>query len=161
MILPMVVKKALDYLAQPSIRHKMGIPDDNKFLFAIPSHLSAIKGYDVLRKFGLQFGLTKPKAFTGNALRKYLATTIQVLNLGGTELNQVAKHFGHDIEVHHSYYRQHDELIEKSTIAKLLLLSEQGKIHTQVSTNSKVNVLRDSDKLLVTPNQTLNISIFF
>ena len=56
---------------------------------------------------------------------------LKVLNLTPTDLQQVARHFGHTFEVHQSYYRQHDELIEKSKIAKLLMLSEDGNMNTQ------------------------------
>lgn len=48
-----------------------------------------------------------------------------------TELQIVARHFGHSFEVHQSYYRKHDEMIEKSKIAKLLMLSVTGKMNTQ------------------------------
>ncbi len=55
------------------------------------------------------------------------------MNLDNNELQQVARHFGHSIEVHHSYYRAHHELVEKSTIAKLLMASEDTSLHKYVS----------------------------
>lgn len=57
------------------------------------------------------------------------------MNLTPNEQQQVARHFGHTFEVHQSYYRKHDELIEKSKIAKLLMLSEAGNMNTQKGKN--------------------------
>jgi hypothetical protein len=81
MLLPPGIKEALDFLIQ--IRPKMGILEDNKFLFAIPGHGSHMRGDAVLRRFSIEFNLEKPSYFTRGGLRKYLATTMQVsfLNL--------------------------------------------------------------------------------
>ncbi len=55
------------------------------------------------------------------------------MDLQPNQVSQIAKHLGHTIEVHHSYYRKHDEMIEKAKVSKLLYLSEHGKLHQFVS----------------------------
>ena len=51
------------------------------------------------------------------------------MSLTPTELSQVCKHLGHTKEVHHSYYRHHEQLVETNSISRLLMLSEKGQVH--------------------------------
>jgi hypothetical protein len=82
-----------------------------------------------LRKHSEEFGCKKPELITGTNLRKYLATTVQVMNLAENEMDWLARHLGHDLNVHREFYRQHESAIEIAKISRLLLSSEKGEIH--------------------------------
>lgn len=62
-----------------------------------------MRGSDILRKTTHQAQLKEPETITGTQLRKYMATAIQILNRG--EMDWVAKHLGHDIQIHRKFYR--------------------------------------------------------
>ena len=44
-----------------------------------------------------------------------------------TELQEVARHMGHELSVHRKFYRLQDDVIELAKVAKLLLAVESGK----------------------------------
>jgi hypothetical protein len=75
------------------------------------------------------FIFQKPELIQSTRLRKYLATTIQIMSLGPEEQEWVARHLGHDLTVHKEFYRLHPSAIELSKISKLLIASEQGSLH--------------------------------
>lgn len=52
---------------------------------------------------------------------------LQLLNLNNTELEELARHMGHELSVHRKFYRLQEDVIELSKISKLLLLVEGGK----------------------------------
>ena len=60
--------------------------------------------------------------FRATALRKYLATVIQVMALPKYQMKWVAEHLGHNLEVHAKYYRQSIESVEVAKISKLMYL---------------------------------------
>jgi hypothetical protein len=45
------------------------------------------------------------------------------------EVQEVARHMGHELSVHKQFYRLQDDVIELAKIAKLLLAVESGKAH--------------------------------
>ena len=45
------------------------------------------------------------------------------------ELQEVARHMGHELSVHRKFYRLQDDVIELAKISKLLLAVESGKAH--------------------------------
>lgn len=51
------------------------------------------------------------------------------MNLSKQQLQEVARHMGHELSVHKDFYRLQEDTIELAKISKLLLLVEQGKIH--------------------------------
>ena len=60
-------------------RSEMGILEENRFLFPIPAKAkSYLRGSDVIAKFANKCALRDRRSFTSTALRKYLATTLQV-----------------------------------------------------------------------------------
>lgn len=53
---------------------------------------------------------------------------LQVLHLKREPFEWVLRHMGHTENVHREYYRQQTDLLEKTKVAKLLLLAESGTI---------------------------------
>lgn len=109
----------------------MGIPDENPFIFARSSRLSLehMRALDCLRKFATECEspLSNTTNITSTKLRKYIATISQVLSLKETEVDWLARHFGHDIQVHRDFYRLHESTSEIAKVRKLLLTIDQGE----------------------------------
>ena len=110
-------------------RKKSFIPEANPYLFPIPGCSTALRGCDCLRKLTAEIGCQKPELITGTNLRKYLATTAQVMNLAENEVDWLARHLGHDVRVHREFYRMHESTVELAKISKLLIRSERGQAH--------------------------------
>ena len=51
-----------------------------------------------------------------------------MLDLKDSELQWVIKHLGHSIDVHQTYYRCLENVIEKAKVAKLLVLCDEGRM---------------------------------
>ena len=62
------------------------------------------------------------------ALRKYVETTSQVLDLSEREMEWLAEHLAHSVDIHKTFYRVMSTAIEKAKMAKLLLLADAGEI---------------------------------
>ncbi len=110
-------------------RKEIGIPQQNPFIFAVPGCLTCLRPWPILAEMAKTFNC---KNLTTTKLRKYLATSVQVLDLKEQEQDWLARHLGHDIRVHREYYRRHDKAIEETRIAKVLHLSEEGQLQSQV-----------------------------
>ena len=50
------------------------------------------------------------------------------MDLNTTQMEWVADHLGHSLDVERTYYRIASSVIQKAKIAKLLILADQGKI---------------------------------
>ena len=70
--------------------------------------------------------LKHPELVTSTALRKYISTVAQIINLEKGELEWLANHLGHDLEVHKSFYRLHESTVELSKVSRLLLAVDSG-----------------------------------
>lgn len=53
---------------------------------------------------------------------------LQMLDLKDVELQWVVKHLGHSMEVHQTYYRCLESVIERAKVAKLLILCDEGQL---------------------------------
>ncbi len=82
-----------------------------------------------MNEFTKSLDLTNPEFIKSTDLRKYLATTCQILSLGPEEQEWLTRHLGHDPQVHKDFYRLHANGIELSKISKLLITSEKGRLH--------------------------------
>jgi len=125
-ILSNQMKKQLDLLMEK--REQVGIEASNQFVFANLKTNGHIRASDVLRKFTSE---TSVKNCTSTSLRKYLATTLQCLNLSDEEKHQVFRHMGHSRSVHEEFYRMDERTVEAAKLSKLLHLSSKGTLHTQ------------------------------
>ena len=70
--------------------------------------------------------LKHPELMTSTALRKYISTVAQIIHLEKGELEWLANHLGHDLEVHKSFYRIHKSTVELSKVSCLLLTVDSG-----------------------------------
>jgi len=49
--------------------------------------------------------------------------------LSEQELQEVARHMGHELAVHRQYYRLQDDLVGLAKVSKLLIAVENGSAH--------------------------------
>lgn len=117
---------ALSLLA--SNRTECGVCETNVFLFARPKAMSHYRGQECLRVHASQCGAKHPEHLRSTQLRKHVATLSQVLNLKNNELDQVADFLGHDIRVHHDFYRLPVPTTQLAKISKLLKSMEKGHL---------------------------------
>lgn len=117
-------KDSINFMIE--LREKVGIHQDNPFLFANIGTTTNIRGCDCLRKFSLECKVDNPELLRSTKLRKHVATLCQLLDLSNQELEQVAKFMGHDIRVHCNYYRQTDKTFQVAKVGKLLFAMEHG-----------------------------------
>lgn len=111
------------------LRSKVSIAHENSFLFAaMGTSLSFIRANDCLSEIVKDVDLAEPEKIKSTNMRKYLATVSQVLALKKNELDWLARHLGHDVQVHRQYYRLHESALELTKVAKLLMLTEKGKV---------------------------------
>ena len=107
--------------------------------------------------------LDAPERITSTKLRKYMATVsqvytvynlkifkarttygrryciyqwlFQVINLSDCELQELARHMGHELSVHRQFYRLQEDVTELAKVSKLLLTVEQGDAHLYAGMN--------------------------
>ena len=58
-----------------------------------------------------------------------MATVTQIVCLDKEELEWVADHLGHNIEIHREFYRLQENVLEMSKVSKLLMTIESGSVH--------------------------------
>lgn len=46
------------------------------------------------------------------------------------ELQELARHMGHELAVHRQFYRLHEDVTELAKVSKLLIAVENGKAHS-------------------------------
>ena len=56
-----------------------------------------------------------------------MATVAQISDLNSNEIEWLANHLGHNVDIHQEYYRLHDNAIELSKVSRLLLAVDSGK----------------------------------
>ena len=57
-----------------------------------------------------------------------MATSSQALDLSEREMEWLAEHLGHSVDIHKTFYRVMSTTIEKAKTAKLVLLADAGEI---------------------------------
>lgn len=122
--------KAIMCLLQET-RETVGVDLNNEYFFARPYYgsLSNIRGSDCLREIAQKIQLQKPELVTSTKLRKYVATVSQIFNLDERQVDWLARHLGHDLNVHRNYYRLHESALELTKVSKILLAVDQGIVH--------------------------------
>jgi hypothetical protein len=65
---------------------------------------------------------------SNTALRKYVATVIQVLDLPDYQKEWVARFLGHTLKVHAEFYRLDPVVVNLAKMSKIMLLVDQGKV---------------------------------
>ena len=84
--------------------------------------------YDSLNALANEARFQCPQLMKATALRKYVETTSQVLDLSEREMQSLAEHLGHSVDIHKTFYRVTSTTNEKAKMAKLLLLANAGEI---------------------------------
>ena len=121
------MKNAINMILQ--IRELVGVSPENPFVFAKPGSKGHVKGWDAIRFACDQESLQKPELITSTKLRKYLATVTQVMNLDDNQLEWVANHLGHSLQVHRAFCRLPSEVLQVCKVSQLLLAAESGAVH--------------------------------
>lgn len=114
-------------------RTKVGVHNDNKYLFARSSFdsLFPIRSADGLRKFAKESGLSIPENVTSTKLRKHVATLSQIMNLSKNDLEIMAYFLGHDIEVHKTFYRPPQETLQVARMGAILSAFDSVTVVTE------------------------------
>lgn len=62
-----------------------------------------------------------------HAIRLLWVFVIQITGMSETELQELARHMGHELAVHRQFYRLQEDVTELAKISKLLIAVEQGR----------------------------------
>jgi len=141
----LLTTEVTEWLSQLVQCRSLHVPAESRFLFATNAEQSHYRGSDVLRKFALQCGASKPALLTSTKLRKHVASMAQVLGLQPAELDSVANFMGHDIRVHTSYYRMPLDLMQIARVSKIFLAADTGRI-TEFSGKSLADITIDGNE---------------
>ena len=121
------MRSAMDVIAE--VRRQMGL-EGNPYLFARAKAKSHVPGWEAIKAACDICTLQKPELVTSTKLLKYLATVTQVLQLDSLQLEWVANHLGHSLEVHRQYYHLPSEILQLAKVSQLLLAAEQGCVNS-------------------------------
>ena len=66
---------------------------------------------------------------TSTNMRKYVATISQLVDMNETEMGWLAKHLGHDLQIHKDFYRMQDSTLEMAVVGNLLMAIDEGRAH--------------------------------
>ncbi|XP_032382955.1 uncharacterized protein LOC116696235 [Etheostoma spectabile] len=138
-------------------REACGVLKDNGYMFARPQAMTHFRGSDCLRAFAKKCGAKCPKSLTSTRLRKHAATLSTVLNMTGTEMDQLANYLGHDIRIHREYYRLPEKTLQLAKISKVLMALEQGKLAEFHGKNLDEISIEPDEKVLDSDVEDLNI----
>ena len=128
-LLTPAVKEAIVMLE--ANREKGNVNSDNIYIFATNDgkSLNPIRGNHVIRQVCGMVDLQQPDVITSNNLRKYAATVSQLVEMDDNELGWLARHLGHDINVHREFYRLQESTLEMAVVGNLLLAIDEGRAH--------------------------------
>ncbi|GFN83295.1 Zinc finger protein 271 [Plakobranchus ocellatus] len=126
-ILTQEMIKACDHLLETKIH--AGLDPENHFFFSRQNSLGPIDGCKAMREVtNICERVKEPKLIRSRLLRKYLATTIQILDMSTDELSAVVDHMGHSVAVHTDVYGIQTSLLEKTKVARALIALENGQM---------------------------------
>ncbi|KAJ8911356.1 hypothetical protein NQ315_011649 [Exocentrus adspersus] len=104
------------------------VPQSNTYLFANPGSQNRwMSGTNVVRHLGQECGVQNPGLLTSTKFRKHIVTTLQLMSMDETEMDQVATFMGHTRKTHSEFYRLPQDIFQTAKVAKVLLLLEKGK----------------------------------
>ena len=103
------------------------IPPSNVYVFARRTHSTYMNAGQILTKILRELkDLESPDDVRATKLRKYTATVIQMLSLKQYQLEWVAEHLGHNIDIHKDFYRVQEANVELCKVSRLLLAIDAG-----------------------------------
>ncbi|ESO97052.1 hypothetical protein LOTGIDRAFT_174659 [Lottia gigantea] len=159
-IIPNDCKKPLAYIADNDVRQKVGVFNDNKYLF--PNSVNgATRSYESLKTVCSELNLEHPENITSVSMRKYTATLSQVIDLNSNQLEWLCKHLGHTKRVHKEHYQQMSGFIERVKVSKLLLVQDMnltskfaGKKLDEITFEDVLSSSKETDKTDERPSIT-------
>ncbi|KAJ8959479.1 hypothetical protein NQ318_022176 [Aromia moschata] len=86
-----------------------------------------MSGVNIIRKMAKNCGAKNPAFLTSTKFRKHIATTLQLMNMGEDEMEQIATFMGHTKKTHKEFYRLPQDIYQTAKVAKVLILLEKGK----------------------------------
>lgn len=101
-------------------REVFGVPRDNKHIFGRTHSESYYTGSDALRDINQLCGVEEPCRLTSTQLRKHIATVSQILKLKDRDLELLARHLQHSINIHREFYRLPHNTLQLVKVSKLL-----------------------------------------
>ena len=124
-------KGALDLLTDPSCRASSCVSEENEYVFAVNNGQSChnLRGNDVLRHACDKVKLENGNVITSTSMRKYVATVSQLVDMNQSEMEWLAQHMGHDVQVHKDYYRLPQTTLELAVVGNLLMAIDEGRAH--------------------------------
>ncbi|CAG9764523.1 unnamed protein product [Ceutorhynchus assimilis] len=124
-LFPKKIQSLIDFML--SVRSEC-VSKENNYLFANPKTDSRwLSGYHVLKKLAQQSGVSNKDLFTSTRLRKQIATVLQVMNIGESEMEQFANFMGHTKKTHEEYYRLPQDVYQTAKVSKILIVINNGK----------------------------------
>lgn len=148
-LLPQDVLQAMELLM--NTREQVGIPSGNAYFFSSRSSNGFLDGWQAINASSSEADLKKPELVTSTKCRKYNATITQLLDLGPTQVELLANHMGHSVNIHKEHYRLQESTIEITKVGKLLLAVDKGVNLKQNSSSSKTN---ESGQILANSTKT-------
>ena len=118
------VSKALSILS----KNRSHIKEENPYFFANRGDFY-LRPCEVLKEMCIKAGVQNVNSMNSTSMRKYIATTSQILNLNSEELDILAKRLGHDINIHRKFYRLGSSTLELAKVSKLLMAVDSGEAH--------------------------------
>jgi len=119
------MKQSIDTLLK--VRCSIGVNSANPYVFAKASDsMQAVRGWACLRACASRIELERPELITSTKLRKYVATLSQLMDLKSNELDWLARHLGHDINVHREFYRLQHSSLELAKVSRMLIAVDEG-----------------------------------
>lgn len=101
-LIPQVLQNFIKLLLDKRSKY---ISPDNDYIFAVPnSRLKYAQGNVAIRNLSKKMKLMNPTAISSNALRKHIATAMQVLNMSKNDCKQFSKFMGHTEKTHEEFY---------------------------------------------------------
>ncbi|XP_053380080.1 uncharacterized protein LOC123548959 [Mercenaria mercenaria] len=116
-IFPEETVNAIDVLMQ----HRVSFITNksNPYIFARlhKESMLYLRGSDCVREVCEMADLQQASLLTATQMRKYLATTLQLLDMKQAELRWVTDHLGHTVDVHKKWYRLSNRTVELTKFA--------------------------------------------
>lgn len=127
-LVPLLVPKEFEHIIDWLI-YERKCDDRNPYVFARTKGLGYLSPFEARNNVVSNCtGIQHPERLGSIKLRKYVATCSQILALEENELTWLTRHMGHSLQVHHTFYRIHEDAIELSKMGKLLLAIDAGNI---------------------------------
>ena len=129
-IFPEETVKTIDVLMQH--RESFITNRNNPYIFArlYKESLLYLRGSDCVREVCEMADLQQGSLLTATEMRKYLATTLQLLDMKESELRWATDHLGHTVDVHKKWYRLSNRTVELTKVASILTATECGHLRT-------------------------------